>query len=195
MNMKVKPPLAFWIVFLAGTLFGTLATSTFLAPSRSAHAAQSTPPPAADLAALRADVERLKAVATDQSHVMADVGYHFANLWFAAEGGNWPLAQFCADETRSHLRWAVRVIPVRKDPAGRDVDLRGILEAMEKGPFKDVQDAVAAKDKAKFEATYKTMLESCFACHQASGKPYLRPRVPEQPAQPILDFTQQTDGK
>lgn len=125
---------------------------------------------------------------------MADVGYHYANLWFAAEQGNWLLAEFCADETRAHLRWAVRVIPVRKDPAGRDVDLRGILDAVEKGPLKDVQDAVKAKDKPKFEATYKTMLESCYSCHQASGKPYLRPRVPEQPAAPILDYGPQANG-
>jgi len=25
---------------------------------------------------------------------MADVGYHFANLWFAAEKQNWPLADY-----------------------------------------------------------------------------------------------------
>jgi hypothetical protein len=29
----------------------------------------------------------------DQAHVMADVGCHFANLWFAVENRNWPLAQ------------------------------------------------------------------------------------------------------
>ena len=26
----------------------------------------------------------------DQSHAMVDVGYHFANLWFAADKENWP---------------------------------------------------------------------------------------------------------
>src|SRR5258705_8339376 len=38
-------------------------------------------------------------------------------------------AQFYCDETRSHLKWAVRVIPVRKDRDGREVDLRAILDA------------------------------------------------------------------
>src|SRR5881394_1664364 len=76
------------------------------------------------------DVARLKSTATDQSHVMADVGYHFANLWFAGEKKNWPLAKFYLDETRSHLKWAVRIIPVRKTKTG-DVDLRGILEAVD----------------------------------------------------------------
>jgi len=30
------------------------------------------------------------------------VGYHFANLWFAAEKQNWPLANYYLEEKRSH---------------------------------------------------------------------------------------------
>ena len=41
-----------------------------------------------------ADIARLKSVVPSQSHTMADVGYHWAGLWFAAEKKNWPLAQF-----------------------------------------------------------------------------------------------------
>src|SRR6266404_3334793 len=47
----------------------------------------------------------------DQAHAMADVGYHFANLWFAADKQNWPLANYYLGETRSHLKWAVRIHP------------------------------------------------------------------------------------
>src|SRR5437773_624001 len=38
-----------------------------------------------DLATLRSDVAKLKANAPSQSHTMSDVGYHWTNLWFAAE--------------------------------------------------------------------------------------------------------------
>src|SRR6476659_7561947 len=62
-----------------------------------------------EIAALRAEVERLKGMMPDQSHAMKDVGYHFANLWFAGKKQNWSLARFYLDETRSHLRWAVRI--------------------------------------------------------------------------------------
>src|SRR5215475_2002600 len=85
---------------------------------------------AGEVAKLKAEVERLKGVVPDQSHAMSDVAYHYANLWFAGQKKNWPLAQFYLDETRSHLKWAVRIIPVRKDAAGRDVDLNGIREAV-----------------------------------------------------------------
>ena len=64
------------------------------------HAAEPGAPPASgEVAALRTEVERLKAIVPDQSHAMADVGYHFANLWFAGNKKNWPLAKFYLDET------------------------------------------------------------------------------------------------
>ena len=41
-----------------------------------------------DLNEVRADVARLKTNAPSQSHTMSDVGYHWTNLWFAAEKQN-----------------------------------------------------------------------------------------------------------
>ena len=57
-------------------------------------AVASTTKPSPEVVALRAEVERLKGLTPSQSHAMADVGYHFANCWFAAQKQNWPLAQF-----------------------------------------------------------------------------------------------------
>jgi hypothetical protein len=119
---------------------------------------------------------------------MADVGYQFSNLWFAAAKENWSLARFCLDESRSHLRWAVRIIPVRKTPTGEDLDLRAILEALESGALADVEKSIEARSRAKFELTYKRALEACYSCHKASGKPFIRPQVPTAPAVPILNF-------
>jgi len=141
-----------------------------------------------ELAALKAEVERLKGLVPDQSHAMKDVGYHFANLWFAAEKKNWPLADFYASETRAHLRWAVRIIPVRKDAQGREIRLLEILEPIEKTSMKEVLDAVQAKDAARFARAYQGMMTSCYSCHLAAGKPYLRLKIPKEPEAPIIDF-------
>jgi len=149
-----------------------------------AHAADGTN----ELAALKAEVERLKGLVPDQSHAMKDVGYHFANLWFAAEKKNWPLADFYASETRSHLRWAVRIIPIRKDPQGHEIRLAEILEPIEKTSLKEVADAVKAQDSERFGKAYKQMMESCYSCHLASGKPYLRLQIPKQPEASIINF-------
>jgi hypothetical protein len=142
----------------------------------------------AELAALRTEINRLKGAATDQSHAMADVGYHFANLWFAGEKKNWPLAKFYFDETRAHLNWAIRVIPVRKDDAGREVDLKPMWDAIDSSLFSQIGTAITQKDGEKFSAAYRGATEGCYACHKASSKPYLRPQIPTAPPQPIINF-------
>jgi hypothetical protein len=150
-----------------------------------------TTKPSPEVTALRAEVDRLKSLTPSQSHAMADVGYHFANCWFAAQKQNWPLAQFNWEETRSHLRWAVRIIPVRKDAKGNEIRLEEILSPIEKTSLQQVGDAIKAKDGEKFTQAYKQMLDSCYACHIAAGKPYLRLRIPEQPAAPIINYESQ----
>jgi hypothetical protein len=151
-------------------------------------AIQDSAPKGDELATLKAEVTRLKGLVPDQSHAMADVGYHFTNLWFAGQNENWPLAQFFSDEVRSHLRWAVRIIPKRKDAENREIDLGGILGGLETSTLKDLDQAVKARDKDRFVAAYKTQMEGCMACHKATNKPYLRLHVPERPDAGILEF-------
>jgi hypothetical protein len=149
--------------------------------------------PPAETAQLRADIKRLQEVAPDQAHAMISVAYNFNNLWFAAKAENWPLAEFYWGETRSHLRWAVRVIPVRKDSAKHDVDLRPILEAVENSPLKQLQEAIKAKDHETVLAAYKFTLEGCYSCHKAAEKPYLRPQIPERASEPTINFDPKAD--
>ena len=154
-----------------------------------AHAAQATGQGGdTDLASLQADVEILKQKATDQAHVMVSVAYHFNNLWFAGQHANWPLAQFYLNETRSHLRWAVRVIPVRKDAIGQDIDLQAILEALENSPLKQLEESIQAQDLEKFASAYRFTLDTCYACHKAADKPFLTLRIPTAPAEPVIEF-------
>jgi hypothetical protein len=141
-----------------------------------------------ELATLKAEVARLKGMAPDQSHAMSDVSAHFSNLWFAGQNENWPLAQFYSDETHSHLKWAVRIIPVRKDRQGRDVDLGGMLAAFEQTSLKDLDTAIKARDKGKFTAAYKIQMQYCMACHQACSKEYIRLHLPERPDSSIVEF-------
>ena len=141
-----------------------------------------------DLDALRADVAKLKANAPSQSHTMSDVGYHWANLWFAGEKKNWPLAMFYLGETRAHIRWTIQLRPVRKGPDGNDVNLMPIFESIDTSAFKAVADAIQTQNSAAFDAAYRETLQACYGCHKASGLPFLRPTVPTQPAQAIINF-------
>jgi hypothetical protein len=189
-NMQQRQTQSVAWVFVAGAIVGgilaALAISLSVGPAT--VQAQSPAKPEPDLKTLQAEVERLKQVVPDQAHAMHDVDYHFTNLWFAGQKNHWELAQFYLNETRSHLRWAVRIIPVRKDSAGREIKLQDILQAVENSPLKQLEEAIHAKDQDKFTDAYKFMLTSCYACHKASDKPYLRPRLPQEPASAIINF-------
>jgi hypothetical protein len=151
------------------------------------------PEEAKGMDALAAEVRALRELVPDQAHIMADVGDHFTNLWFAGEAENWPLADFYLGETKSHLKWAVRAKPIRKDNAGRDINLPAILEAFENGQLTQLKQAVDRKDKLGFEAVYRESLSICYACHKASDKPYLRPQVPKVPEAGIINFDPKAD--
>ena len=164
-----------------------------LGAGRAGSRAQASPTASAatqassELELLREDVARLKRLTPSQSHAMQDVGYHYTNLWFAGQKANWPLATFYLDETRSHLKWAVRIIPRRKVSTG-EVELEGIREAFDGAYLADVQKAIEAKSVARFAGAYEHSLEGCYACHKASEKPYLRPQLPTQPEVQIVNF-------
>lgn len=168
------------------TAFGLLLICTVFNYAAETPAASDRQPP--EVATLRAEVERLKGMVPDQSHAMKDVAYHFANLWFAGGKKNWPLAEFYWSETRSHLRWAVRIIPVRKDAQGREIRLQEILDPIEKTSLEDVHKAINEKSVEKFERAYGQMLQSCYACHLAAGKSFLRLQIPQHPEAAIINF-------
>ena len=137
---------------------------------------------------LLARITALETLIPDQAHIMADVGDHFTNLWFAGGAENWPLAEFYLNETKSHLRWAVRAKPIRKDNQGRDINLGNILEAFENSQLTQLKQAIDGKNRGDFERVYKDSLTVCYSCHKASDKPYLRPQIPTEPETRIINF-------
>jgi hypothetical protein len=158
---------------------------------RGAPAAQPKDAAARDVAAAR--IKAIEDLLPSQSHMMADVGDHFANLWFAGQAENWPLADFHLGETRSHLRWAVRRIPIRKDKQGKEVRLVDILAGFENSQLVRLKGAIDGKDKVGFEKLYKESLSACYSCHKAADKPYLRPRIPVEPPSRIINFDPKAD--
>jgi hypothetical protein len=141
-----------------------------------------------DLRTIAAELEAIRGKLPDQAHAMQDVSYHFANLWFSGDAGNWPLADFYWKETRSHLQWAVRIIPVRKDDADQPVDLVKILQAFETTPFEQLRAAIEEHDRDKFASAYRVTLEGCYTCHKASDKPFIRPQMPTEPESRMVNF-------
>src|SRR2546421_380356 len=69
-----------------------------------------------------------------------------------------------------------------------EVDLRGLREEIERTGLSDIGKAISDKKTDAFAEAYKQTLQGCYACHRASEKPYLRPRMPEQPETRIINF-------
>lgn len=150
-------------------------------------AAAQDDPAESELEALHAQIEELSNLAVrTQSHIMMDVEYHFANLWFAARNQQWELAAFYLRETDSHLRWTVRVRPVRSVRGGGSVDLQPFQESIEQSAFTRLENAIENKDAREFEAAYAQTLTQCHACHQAAGLAYLQPHIPATPPSPLM---------
>ena len=157
-------------------------------PQGSAPAAPAAPVQASTI---ESDLAHLKDIVPAQSHTMIDVGYHMSNLWFAAQKQNWDFAAFEVDETRNRIRWTLRISPTRKTPDGSVLDMKPLFDGIDKSALTPLKEAVATKDLKVFVPAYREMLEACYQCHKAAGKPYLRPMIPTVPPQTIITYDPQ----
>jgi hypothetical protein len=167
-----------------GALLGGLFVWSWERPA--ALAQQNNPQPT--LASLQADVAHLKDLVPPHSHPMVEAGMFAANLWFAGEMKNWPLADYYLNETRNRIRWEVHINPSPKGPDGNPVDMQSIFDGIDNGTLPKVHNAIAMKDSKEFAVEYKRLLEECYSCHKAAARPYIRPMVPLSGAQPIVNL-------
>jgi hypothetical protein len=135
----------------------------------------------------QAELAHLQEIVPPSSHPMVDVAMFAANLWFAGQKKNWPLANYYLGEMRNRMRWEVHLNPGPKGPDGKPVDMQSIFDGIDNGSLTTVKNVIAKKDSKQFAIEYKHLLEDCYSCHMTAGRPYLRPMVPVSGAQPIVN--------
>lgn len=145
----------------------------------------------ADIAALRVEVEALKRSASNPVRAaappelgqqMLELQLRHARLWQAGEAGNWLLTQFQVAELREAFSG---VVEQNGDHAALQPQrLAAVLPAMVDPAMEQLQAAVDARDKGKFEAAYDALSSACTTCHAASSHGFL---VIQRPVTPILD--------
>jgi len=174
-----------------GALLGVIIDRVWQAGIVSTAAAQegraTAPPAPMTPAQMQTEIERLKTLVPSYSHPMQDVAINWASVWFAAQKKNWPLARYFYNEARSHIAWTVRINPNAKVD-GEIVDLKSIYDAIDTSSLMDVRTAIEKQNSAQFVTAYKTMLESCYSCHKAAGKPMIRPQVPTAAALTVVNY-------
>jgi len=168
---------------------GPVAATLALCGVTASMAADSSDAPslAQQVADLKASNEQLRTLIPSQSHAMMDVAYHFTNLWFAGQHQNWPLAQFYFNEARSHIAWAVRLVPARKTSGG-ELHLQEMFDAFDKTQLADLKKQIADKNGKQFKVAYRAALDGCNACHTAAEKPFLHVVVPDKPEVHIVQL-------
>lgn len=189
--MTTRIPFRSVLLVTCGVLLGMAADRmgypAALFPTVAAQQGRAAAPPPT-LESLAADVAQLKAIQPSNSHIMMDVQFHWTNLWFAAQKKDWAFAQYQFNEMRGHIIWLTRKSPTIRAQDGTDVDIKSIFDAVDTSSLADVKTAIEKKDSVKFSAAYKTMIESCYSCHKAVGRPYLRPMVPTAPAMTVINL-------
>jgi len=189
--MTTRIPFRSVLLVMCGVLLGRAADRVgypgALFPTVAAQQGRAAAPPPT-LESLAADVAQLKAIQPSNSHIMMDVQFHWTNLWFAAQKKDWEFAQYQFNEMRGHIQWLMRKSPIIRGQDGMDVDVKSIFDAVDTSSLADVKAAIEKKDSVKFAAAYKTMIESCYSCHKAVGRPYLRPMIPTAPAMTVINL-------
>ena len=175
-----------WFRGSAWLIVGALLGGLFVAAWEHSAVAQQAQP--VTQATLVSDVTRLRDITPPNSHPMVDVGMFAANLWFAGDKKNWPLANYYLGEMRNRIRWEVRLNPGPKGSDGNPIDMAGTFDGIDKGSLTRIKMAIDMKDSKEFSAQYKMMLEDCYSCHKNANRPYLRPMVPTSGAQPIVNL-------
>jgi len=89
-----------------------------------------------------------------------------AKLWLAGDAGNWPLASYELDELKEGFDDLVTFHPTHKDSP---VPIPQVVSQMMTAPLKDLEDAVASKDRDRFARAFDDLTTACNGCHRATN--------------------------
>lgn len=128
-------------------------------------------------------VDALAVVQPGLGVIMHEIGYRFADLYWAANGGNWALAQYELKELREAQEVAEITRPKRAD----------MLRAFEDEQLIPLEETIRQKNTRLFNQRFSEAVRGCNGCHSALGYDFIQYRVPEKPAQAFLNYRLATE--
>lgn len=125
--------------------------------------------------------------------LMQELARRFTGLFYAARAGNWDLANYQLKEMREVIDVNVVTRPKRKDALESfEASSLGSEENPEAGTL---QDAVNQKSFLAFKQSFKSAIDGCNGCHQASGFSFIKYRLPKSSELPLQFFLNEQGGK
>jgi cytochrome c556 len=117
---------------------------------------------------------------------MVETGYRYTELYWAGLDGNWEYATYQLEKIRTTVNHGVERRPKRAESA----------RMLEAGVLA-VEEAVKARDAARFPSSFETLTAICNACHQAERVAFIHIVVPTHrlsPVRPSVADTQADAG-
>jgi hypothetical protein len=103
--------------------------------------------------------------------LMPDIGRRYWIVYYAARGGNWPLAAHQLRQIRHLFRIGATTRP----------KMQKHLEAFEQGTLDRLAAAVESRDWTVFDVTYRQGIDSANRFHQLTDHAEIRWRLPDDP--------------
>lgn len=130
-------------------------------------------------------VKTLASIQPGLGTVMHEMAYRFTNIYWAANGGNWRLAQYQLKE----LLEAQEVGEITRPQHA------AMLKANEKTYLAPLDQAIEKQDIQQFNHRFSAAVNGCNACHTALGYGFIQFKLSKLPKQEFLDFSIKTSTK
>ena len=98
-----------------------------------------------------------------------------AKLALAGQEANWPLASYVLKELRQSFDGVSKAVP-----RWNRLPLADMVKSLTTQPLADVEEAIRARDKAKFAAAMASVTRSCNSCHTATDNAFIVIVTPDQ---------------
>lgn len=104
-------------------------------------------------------------------------------IGLAGQQRNWTYAAYEVHELEEALERVAKAWP-----KWRDLDVAGLIKGSTDNPIEVLEQAIKAKDAARFEAAYGQLTAACNACHQSSNVGFVAIQVPRSSPFANQDF-------
>jgi hypothetical protein len=124
--------------------------------------------------------DKLKALADIQpglGTVMIEYSARYTNMFYAAKGGNWGLADYMLKEAREIQEVGENTRPGRA----------ASLKAFEQAYLDPLEKTIKAKDFKAFKTAFNRGIEGCNGCHASNGFPFIKYQLPKASYSPLSD--------
>ena len=127
-------------------------------------------------------VQALSSIQPGLGAIMHEFGNRFTQMHFAANGGNWGLAQYELKEMLEAQEIAEITRPQRA----------AMLKAFEANYLTPLSESIEKQNIAQFNQRFKGAVTGCNACHTALGYQFIQYRLPLKGGNGLLNFSLKT---